>query len=96
VDLLEVDCDDYNYIYTYTIFDCNPSQGGDCSWPSHIDVEVEADNPADALEQALEEAKLEGESRGGYSAGDRLWVLVWDKNEQVVADGSVELEIDEY
>lgn len=78
--------------YTYTIFDGDPMTSGDCAWPDHQDVEVEAADADAALAQALETAESEGLACGEYASGDRLWVLVWDDDGMIVADGSVTLE----
>lgn len=79
------------YPYTYTIFDADPSQSGPCAWPSHEDVEVEADSPEEALAEALSEAASTGDMWGEYEPGDVLHVLVWDADGQVVAQGTHEV-----
>lgn len=75
-------------VFTYTIFDGNPNASGSCSWPSHTDVEIEADSADEVLEEALDEAGKVGE------AGDRFWVIVWNADNVVAARGNVTIEGD--
>jgi hypothetical protein len=74
--------------YTYTIFDAPPSMSGGTAWPSHENVEVEADSPEEALEVALSEAEIYGDTCDEYDDGYVLYVLVWDADGIVVADGT--------
>lgn len=71
--------------FTYTIFDANPSESGNVSWPSHCNVAVEAETADDALEIALGEARENSED---YDKGHELFALVWDARGKVVAEGS--------
>jgi hypothetical protein len=75
--------------YTYTIFD---GRGSNSAWPSHDDVECEAETPEEVLKEALSEAEIHGEACGGYDAGDILYVMVWDEVGSVVADGTYVIE----
>lgn len=79
-------------MFTYTIFDGDPSSSGPCAWPSHSDVEIEGEAEA-ALEAVLSVAEIEGSTCGEYAHGDRLWVLLWDADGEIVGDGSVVLEV---
>jgi hypothetical protein len=73
--------------YAYTIFDANPHQSGSCAWPTHTDVEVEAVSAEEALEEALTEAEIHGDTCGEYETGDVLYVLVWEDS-ILVAEGT--------
>lgn len=81
--------------FTYTIFDGNPHQSGPTAWPGHSEVEIEADTPEDVLVEALAEARAEGEASGEYENGDRLWVLVWNADNSIVAEGAVTLDVED-
>ena len=80
--------------YTYTIFDGNPSSNGPCEWPSHTDIEIEAETHEEALDEALAEADIQGSTCGQYSTGDKLWILVWDSEGNQI-DGSIVLDIND-
>lgn len=81
--------------YTYTIFDANPAQSGPSSWPSHEDIEIEADSDDGARE--LVRAEIESEALGldapDYSPGDKIWANIWDED-GIVQTISVEVPAD--
>lgn len=84
--------------YTYTIFDADPDASGPTAWPSHEDIEIEAESDADAKSQVLE--ILETEAAGlspvdGYEVGQRIYALIWTPEETVVAKVSHKLTADE-
>lgn len=64
--------------FTYTIFDGNPSESGDCAWPSHTGIEIEADNVEQAMESAKTVARQVAKECGQYAHGDRVWVMVYE------------------
>lgn len=65
--------------YSYTIFDVTPARGDiNSRWPSATGVVVFAADPESVWAVALARAESEGRACGEYSAGDRLWVTVWD------------------
>jgi hypothetical protein len=80
--------------YAYTIFDANPANSGSVAWPSHDEVEIEASSPEEALVAGLKEARKEGEASGAYNDGDELWVIVWDDDGIIVAEGNISLSTD--
>lgn len=78
-------------MYTYTVFDGPPSACGPCAWPTHTEGALRALSSEGALRRALREARREARRSGQYKQSDRLWVLVWDCDDCIVADGSVEV-----
>ena len=90
---VEAEREDVPRMFRYTIFDGDPSSSGPCAWPGHSEVELVATSSAVALEAALSVADIEGSTCGEYAHGDRLWVLVWDADDELVADGVVTLEL---
>jgi|GEM_PF-1500036 len=74
--------------YRYTVFNADPMSSGGSAWPDRSDVELEADDAAEAA--ALVEASLAAAASGlsgadGYEVGDTLHALVWDEDGTVVA-----------
>jgi len=74
--------------YTYTIFDADPAVSGPSAWPSHEDLEIEADSSEDAVSDVA--AELDVEAAGlspsdGYEVGQTIYALVWDADGQVIA-----------
>lgn len=69
--------------YTYTVFDGDPASSGPCEWPHMSEVAHEAESDEDAIEEIgwLVEPWLHGLSRSdGYSEGDLIHVLIWDRD----------------
>ena len=65
--------------YTFTIFDADPQTSGSCAWDAHTDVEIEADDNEEAVEQARDELEIAacGLCRDdGYNEGQRIYALV--------------------
>jgi hypothetical protein len=69
--------------YTYTIYDSHPAASGPCHWPDHENVEIEADDDAEALAdvRTILEVAACGLSADGYEVGQRLYASVWDADE---------------
>lgn len=85
-------------IYTYTIFDADPQSSSGTAWPSHEDIEIEADSDADAIEEV--ESVMSVEAAGlnpsdGYEAGQSLHALVWSDDGSVVGQPRHELTDDD-
>jgi len=81
-------------MYTYTFFDGNPASSGPCSWPSHEDVELEADDAKEAVRFVRD--TLEGECAAlagsdDYPEGTSVWAMVWDEAGMVVGQFSHEV-----
>lgn len=84
--------------HTYTIFDADPNASDGNPWPSHTDVELEADSDQGAINAVRD--VMSGEAAGlnpsdGYSAGDTLHALVWDSDGTVVGRPTYELTHDD-
>lgn len=80
--------------YTYTIFDANPNESSGTAWDTHQDVAFVADSDDDARDDVR--SVLETEACGlnpedGYEAGQRLYALVWDEDDILIAQVSYEL-----
>jgi len=85
-------------IYTYTIFDSNPHTSAHSSWPTHEDLEIEADDAAEAVDEvrgALSSAALNCQREDGYTVGDLLYALVWDETGLIVGEPTHELTAEE-
>lgn len=63
--------------FSYTIFDGHPARSGDCAWPSHSDVEIDADSLNEAAEKVEAIMQSEGRSCGEYAEGSTLWAIIW-------------------
>lgn len=73
--------------YTYTIFDGEPNSWSGTEWPTHTQIEIEAESAADACDDV--ESVMSVEAAGlnacdGYSAGDVLHAIVWDADGIIV------------
>ncbi len=80
--------------YTYTIFDADPQSSSGAQWPSHQDIEIEADCDADAVEEV--ESVMSVEAAGlnpsdGYEAGNSIHAIVWSDDGTIVGQPSYEL-----
>lgn len=84
--------------HTYTIFDANPNTSGSCAWPSHDDVEIDADSDyeAEVFVRSVMEAEAAGLSTDdGYDVGDRLYAIVWDSDGVIVGEPTYEITADD-
>lgn len=73
--------------YTYTIFDANPNSSSGTAWPSHSDVEIEADSDENAVAEVRDVMEIEAaglSAANGYVAGDCLHAIVWDEDGVIV------------
>lgn len=80
--------------YTYTIFDADPQSSSGTEWPSHHDLEIEADSDADAIEEV--ESVMSVQAAGlnpsdGYEAGESIHAIVWAEDGAIVGQPSYEL-----
>lgn len=80
--------DDDVFCYTYTIFDDDPSSSSGVDWTDHADIEIEADDDDDAVDQVL--AIMSAEAAGlrvedGYRPGYRIYALIWDDEGVIIA-----------
>lgn len=74
-------------IYTYTIFDADPHTNSGTEWPTHKDMEIEADSDqeaADAVGDVMETEASRCRTDDGYKPGQKLYALVWDANRVIV------------
>jgi hypothetical protein len=81
-------------IYTYTIFDANPNTSSGTAWPSHEDIEIEAESDAEALGAVRDVMSTEAaglNASDGYDVGQRLYALVWDADTVIVGEPTYEL-----
>lgn len=80
--------------YTYTIFDANPHTSGGTAWPSHTDIEIEAESDEDALEEVRDALSVESSRLSvsdGYDVGQRLYALLWDSEGILVGEPTYDL-----
>jgi hypothetical protein len=65
--------------YTYTIFDADPNQSSGTAWDTHTNVEIEAEDDVDAIDQVNDvlEAEAAGLNASDYDVGDVLYGMVW-------------------
>lgn len=73
--------------YTYTIFDADPNSSSGTQWPTHEDLEIEADSDDEAIQQVAELMEIEAAGLSpddDYAVGDRLHALVWADDETIV------------
>lgn len=67
-------------MYTYTIFDANPHQTSGTAWPTHSDLEIEADSDEEALGEVRDVMSIEAaglNEADGYDVGQTLYAFVW-------------------
>lgn len=75
--------------FTYTIYDSNPHWNNAGVWPSHQDVDIEADSADEAAEDVQDELDVHAAGLSavdGYDVGQTLHALVWDEDGQIVAE----------
>lgn len=80
--------------YTYTIFDGDPNLSSGTAWPSHQDIEIEAEGDDEALTYVLGKMAMEATGLSvsdDYEVGQRLYALVWDEDETIVGQPTYEL-----
>jgi len=80
--------------YTYTIFDANPHSSSGTAWPTHQDVEIQAESDEGAIEVASDVMSTEAaglNSEDGYDAGQLLYALVWNDEETIVGEPTYEV-----
>lgn len=80
--------------YTYTIFDANPNNSSGTEWPSHVDVEIEANSDEEAVEEVLEVMSLEAAGLNpsdGYEVGETIHAIVWAEDTAIVGTPTYEL-----
>lgn len=73
--------------YTYTVFDANPNSSSGTEWPSHSDIEIEADSDEEAIDDVRDVMSVEAaglNAEDGYSAGDVLHALVWSEDGTII------------
>lgn len=73
--------------YTYTIYDANPHTSSGTAWPTHQEVEIEAESDEDVLSEVEEIMETEAaglSSADGYDVGQHLYALVWDSADIIV------------
>lgn len=80
--------------YTYTIFDADPNSSSGTEWPSHQDVELEANDDDEALTYVL--GKMATEATGlsvsdDYAVGDTIHAIVWSEDGTIVGHPTYEL-----
>ena len=74
--------------YTYTIFDCHPSQGS-TPWNDHDDVEIEAESDGEALDAVRDVLEIEGAGlapEDGYDVGQRIYAMVTDVESDTIVE----------
>jgi hypothetical protein len=84
--------------YTYTIFDANPNTSSGTDWPTHTDIEIEADSDDEALAAVEDEMSSEAGSLNpsdGYEAGNLLHAIVWADDGTIVGEPTYELTHDD-
>jgi len=75
-------------VYTYTIFDDDPTVAGPCTWPTHEDVEATV-TLDDVSAEATDEAECDGEP------GETLYVIIWDADGIIPPRGAFTVEVPE-
>lgn len=74
-------------VYTYTVFDADPNSSSGTEWPSHTDVEIEADSDDEAVEGVRDAMRVEaaGLNPGdGYDPDDTIHAIVWSDDGTIV------------
>lgn len=80
--------------YLYTIFDANPNTSSGTAWPTHEDVELEADSDEEAIEEVRDVMSTEAaglSTSDGYEVGDLLHAIVWDEDGTIIGTPTYEL-----
>jgi hypothetical protein len=80
--------------YVYTIFDANPNDSSGTAWPSHDEIVIEAESDDDVIEEVLDVMGVEAAGLNpddGYDVGQRLYAIIWDDNDVIVAQLSYKL-----
>ena len=80
--------------YTYTIFDGNPNSGSGTSWPTHTDIEIEADSHEEALDEVRDIMSTEAaglSTDDDYEVGQTLYSIVWDSDTIIVGEPTYDL-----
>lgn len=80
--------------YTYTIFDANPNSSSGTAWPSHEDLEIEADSDADVIDAVRDVMSVEAaglNEADGYDVGQKLYAIVWDADTIIVGEPTYEI-----
>jgi hypothetical protein len=75
--------------YTYTIFDASPHASSGTQWPSHTDVEIEADTDQEAVDAVRDVMDVEAaglSTDDGYEVGQLIHALVWSEDGTIVGD----------
>jgi hypothetical protein len=81
-------------IYTYTIFDANPNSSSGTEWPTHDDIQIEADSDEEVTAEVRDVMSVEAaglNTSDGYEVGDVLHALVWDADGTIVGTPTYEL-----
>lgn len=80
--------------YTYTIFDASPQSSSGTEWPTHTDVELEADSDAEAIEEVRDVMSSQAaglRTEDGYKVGEYIHAIVWDEDGTIIAQPTHEL-----
>lgn len=80
--------------YTYTIFDANPNTSSGTAWPTHQDLDIEAESDEEALAAVRDVMSTEAaalNTEDGYQVGQLLYAIVWDENTVIVGEPTYEL-----
>ena len=79
---------DTHQLFVYSVYDSNPATASEPAWPSHADVEIEADTAEEAVSDvrdALEVAAAGLSAADGYEIGQRIFAIIWHADGTVVA-----------
>lgn len=86
--------DETTKTFTYTIFDADPNQSGGTEWPTHSNLELEADSDDEAIEAVRDVMSTEAaglNTSDGYDVGDKLHALIWDAAGTIIGTPTYEL-----
>jgi hypothetical protein len=75
--------------YTYTIYDANPMQANGMAWPSHEDIEIEADSDEEVMDDVRDVMSVEAaglKTGDGYDVGQTLYALIHDVESDTLLD----------
>lgn len=71
--------------FTFSIFDGNIYNTSADAWPTHTQLEFEADNDRQAVSAAQELVEQAVDASGAYDDGDEVTVHVWDEDGTLIA-----------